>query len=111
MQLGCSIRVRLRHDAGNAAGHPPTHPSSHPPSCRQVYDITRHVLEHPGWSSGCGTSQLLAILRTLGTDCTEEVLMVHSQRALAQFAPFMIGVLAEGDEQASGGDGGTGRKQ
>lgn len=64
-----------------------------------MYDITRHVLEHPGWTSGCGTSQLLAILRTLGTDCSEEVLMVHSQRALAQFAPFMIGVLVPAGAQ------------
>jgi hypothetical protein len=59
-----------------------------------VYDITRHVLSHPGWTTGGATSQLLAILRTLGTDCTEEVHMVHSQRALAQLQPYMIGVLA-----------------
>ncbi|KAL4443936.1 hypothetical protein ABPG75_011673 [Micractinium tetrahymenae] len=74
----------------------------------KVFDITHHVLTHPGWTSGCATSQLLAILRTLGTDCTEEVLMVHSAKALAQFAPYLIGVLAEdgGAESAacSGGD-------
>lgn len=61
----------------------------------RVYDITQHVLSHPGWTSGCGTSQLLAILRTLGTDCTDEVLMVHSARALAQLAPYLIGLLVE----------------
>ena len=59
----------------------------------QVYDITAHVLEHPGWKCGCATSQLLAILRTLGTDCSEEVNMVHSQRALLQLQPYMIGIL------------------
>ena len=73
-------------------------PLAHPPrsttSLSQVYDITRHVLSHPGWTTGGATSQLLAILRTLGTDCTEEVHMVHSQRALAQLQPYMIGVLA-----------------
>lgn len=41
--------------------------------CGQVYDITPHVQAHAGWTSGCATSQLLAILRTLGTDCTDEV--------------------------------------
>lgn len=76
---------------------PPPHPLPH----TQVYDITHHVLTHPGWTSGCGTSQLLAILRTLGTDCTEEVIMVHSQRALARFAPFMIGVLVDEEEGES----------
>ncbi|KAL4426168.1 hypothetical protein ABPG77_007450 [Micractinium sp. CCAP 211/92] len=64
----------------------------------KVFDITHHVLTHPGWTSGCATSQLLAILRTLGTDCTEEVLSVHSAKALAQFAPYLIGVLAEDGE-------------
>lgn len=60
-----------------------------------MYDITQHVLQHPGWTSGCGTSQLLAILRTLGTDCSEEVRAVHSTRALLQLQPFLIGVLVE----------------
>lgn len=32
----------------------------------QVYDITRHVQNHPGWNCGCAVSELLAILRTLG---------------------------------------------
>lgn len=64
----------------------------------RVFDITHHVATHPGWTSGCATSQLLAILRTLGTDCTEEVLTVHSAKALAKFAPFLIGVLAEEGE-------------
>lgn len=69
-----------------------------------MYDITRHVLEHPGWQSGCSTSQLLAILRTLGTDCSEEVFMVHSKRALAQFTPFLIGVLVEEQQQQQESD-------
>ena len=70
----------------------------------QVYNITQHVLQHPGWTSGCGTSQLLAILRTLGTDCSEEVRAVHSTRALLQLQPFLIGVLVEEEEEGSGQD-------
>ncbi|PRW58439.1 cytochrome b5 [Chlorella sorokiniana] len=70
----------------------------------RVYDITPHVVQHPGWTSGCGTSQLLAILRTLGTDCSEEVRAVHSTRALLQLQPFLIGVLVvEGEGQDGGG--------
>lgn len=49
----------------------PLSPARGPVSRLQVFDITHHVLTHPGWTSGCATSQLLAILRTLGTDCTE----------------------------------------
>ena len=89
--------------------HTHTHAHTHL-STVQVYDITEHVRTHAGWSSGCATSQLLAILRTLGTDCTEEVLMVHSRRALAQFAPFLIGVLEEQEAAAAGpqcGGGGS----
>lgn len=75
----------------------------------QVYDITPHVLQHPGWTSGCGTSQLLAILRTLGTDCSEEVRAVHSTRALLQLQPFLIGVLVEedGSQEACGSSSGS----
>lgn len=77
---------------------PPALLTAIPPLTRtQVYDITQHVVSHPGWTSGCGTSQLLAILRTLGTDCSEEVHAVHSTRALLQLQPFLIGVLAEGE--------------
>lgn len=74
-----------------------SHTASSSPARTQVYDITQHVLSHPGWTSGCGTSQLLAILRTLGTDCSEEVHAVHSTRALLQLQPFLIGVVAEGE--------------
>ena len=35
----------------------------------KVYNITPHILNHPGWTCGCGTSTVLAIMRTLGTDC------------------------------------------
>lgn len=67
----------------------------------KVFDITHHVVTHPGWECGCATSQLLAILRTLGTDCTEEVHEIHSRRALAQFAPYLIGLLVEQESATS----------
>ena len=56
-----------------------------------VYNITDHVKNHPGWYCGCASSTLSAILRTLGTDCTAEVLSVHSNDALIQLQGYMIG--------------------
>ena len=56
-----------------------------------VYNITEHVKNHPGWYCGCASSTLTAILRTLGTDCTDEVLSVHSNEALIQLQGYMIG--------------------
>lgn len=83
-EVGSSSWLSARQLAGAPA---PTSPALSVQTCAdlaysppQVYDITRHVLEHPGWQSGCGTSQLLAILRTLGTDCSEEVFMVSEWR-------------------------------
>lgn len=35
----------------------------------QVYNITPHIINHPGWECGCGTSTVLAIMNALGTDC------------------------------------------
>jgi Cytochrome b5-like Heme/Steroid binding domain len=32
-----------------------------------VYDITEHVKRHAGWKCGCAVSELMAILRCLGT--------------------------------------------
>ena len=60
----------------------------------RVYDITHHVQTHPGWSCGCAVSTLMATLRCLGTDCTEEFGEVHSARATAQLQPYLIGRLA-----------------
>ena len=62
---------------------------------KKVYDITHHVLTHEGWVCGCASSTLLAILRTLGTDCTAEVLEVHSERALKQLQIYLIGGLEQ----------------
>ena len=60
-----------------------------------VYDITLHVIIHAGWTCGCAVSTLGAILRTLGTDCTDEVLTSHSDTALESMQYFLIGTLAQ----------------
>lgn len=58
-----------------------------------IYDISQHALTHKGWTCGCASSTLLAILRTLGTDCSEEVIHVHSAHALRQMQPYLVGRL------------------
>lgn len=49
-----------------------------------VYDITNHVLNHPGWTCGCSVSELLAILRNLGMKIlkTEKMTLLPSHRYL-----------------------------
>lgn len=58
-----------------------------------VYDISQHVINHAGWTCGCAVSTLGAILRTLGTDCTDEVFSSHSDAALESIQYFLIGKL------------------
>ena len=58
-----------------------------------VYDISQHVINHAGWTCGCAVSTLEAILRTLGTDCTDEVFSTHSHTALESIQYFLIGKL------------------
>lgn len=58
----------------------------------KVYDITKHIEELEQSAMG-KTSTLLAIFRVLGTDCTEEMIAVHSETALKQLQGYMIGVL------------------
>jgi|UniRef100_A0A7S4GLM8 cytochrome b involved in lipid metabolism len=43
----------------------------------KVYDITNFVKHHPGNDLGGKVSTLLAIKRTLGTDCSEEFMEIH----------------------------------
>lgn len=57
-----------------------------------VYDISQHVINHAGWTCGCAVSTLGAILRTLGTDCTDEVITSHSGTALESMQYFLIGI-------------------
>ncbi|KAK9830990.1 hypothetical protein WJX81_006170 [Elliptochloris bilobata] len=61
----------------------------------KVYDITAHINNHPGWTCSCGISTVLAIMRTLGSDCSEEFDEVHPVRGdgQRQLPGFYIGDL------------------
>ena len=58
----------------------------------KVYDITNHIAELEASQMG-KTSTLLAIFRVLGTDCTEEMIEIHSDSAMKMLQGYMIGVL------------------
>jgi hypothetical protein len=82
-----------------APNYPPTPPLPPP----QVYDITEHVVSHPGWD-GAGVSTVLSILAHLGTDCSAEFEEIHRPYPVAwrQLAAFDIGPL-EGAAGAAAG--------
>ena len=63
-----------------------------------VYNITNFIKHHPGWNRGGQTSTVLAIMRTLGTDCSEEFDSIHSAHAQRQLQLYRIGSLAEADD-------------
>ncbi|CAL5222382.1 g4738 [Coccomyxa viridis] len=65
----------------------------------KVYNITPHIINHPGWTCGCGTSTVIAIMNSLGTDCSEEFEEVHSPATKAQMTYYCIGTLEEDNEQ------------
>ncbi|KAJ8604474.1 hypothetical protein CTAYLR_000957 [Chrysophaeum taylorii] len=60
----------------------------------RVYDITRFVANHPGWSQAGQTSTILAIMRNIGTDCSEEFHQVHTESAKALLPQYFVGYLA-----------------
>jgi hypothetical protein len=52
-------------------------------------------MNHPGWECACGISTVLAIMRVLGTDCSEEFDEVHTaEGGKKQLLSFCIGTLA-----------------
>ena len=61
----------------------------------KVYDITGHVIEHPGWESGTQVSTVLSILAHSGSDCTEEFNEIHRPYPIAfrQLKAYYIGDL------------------
>lgn len=64
------------------------------PLREQVYNITAHINNHPGWECACGISTVLAIMRVLGTDCSEEFDEVHTaEGGKKQLPGFCIGSL------------------
>ena len=99
-RLAARIEARLRHKGRWRADITRAELAAHctPASAwvavgGQVYDITHHVQDHPGWTCGCAVSTLMATLRVLGSDCTEEFNGVHTARACAQLQPYLIGRL------------------
>lgn len=64
----------------------------------QVYNITAHIDNHPGWECACGISTVLAIMGALGTNCSAEFDEVHPTNGdgRRQLPGFYIGDLVEG---------------
>ena len=52
------------------------------------------AVTHPGWENAGQVSTALAIVRSLGQDCTEEFAYTHSLTAWKQLADFQIGVVS-----------------
>lgn len=63
----------------------------------KVYDMTEHILTHPGWDTGSGVSTILSILAHIGMDCTAEFHDIHRSYPVAykQLKAFYIGDLVE----------------
>ncbi|KAG2428973.1 hypothetical protein HXX76_011217 [Chlamydomonas incerta] len=92
----------------------------------RVYDITEHLVNHPGWHDNAAISTVLSILAHTGTDCSEEFREIHRPYPVAwrQLAAYYIGDLEGAGATASsltasasvaqlgalaGGGGGTNR--
>lgn len=61
----------------------------------KVYDITEHIVTHPGWDSA-SVSTVLSIVAHAGTECTLEFREIHRPYPVAwkQLRAFYIGDLA-----------------
>jgi cytochrome b involved in lipid metabolism len=68
----------------------------------KVYDTSSFIQTHPGWDCACGISTVIAILRCLGTDCTEEFNAIHTAAAHSQLRAYYIGELAAEAAAAAG---------
>ncbi|GIL75354.1 hypothetical protein Vretimale_8030 [Volvox reticuliferus] len=62
----------------------------------KVYDITEHLLNHPGWEDSSAISTVLSILAHAGTDCSQEFREIHRPYPVAwrQLQAYYIGDLA-----------------
>lgn len=60
-----------------------------------VYDITEHLMTHPGWGAGAADSTVLSILAHSGSECTDEFTSIHRPYPIAwrQLKAFYIGEL------------------
>jgi nitrate reductase (NAD(P)H) len=63
----------------------------------KVYDITEHLVNHPGWDSGCQVTTVLSILAHLGTDCSVEFREIHRPYPVAwkQLQAYYVGELEQ----------------
>ncbi|KAG2496930.1 hypothetical protein HYH03_004936 [Edaphochlamys debaryana] len=70
----------------------------------RVYDITEHLLHHPGWKDAGSITTPLSILAHAGTECSEEFREIHRPYPVAwrQLAAFYIGDLAPEESLAAG---------
>ena len=68
-------------------------PRARAPSLPSTRATRSQVLNHEGWRNGSKQTTLVAILGAAGSDCTDDMLEVHSEVALRQLAGFQIGVL------------------
>lgn len=60
-----------------------------------VYDITEHLITHPGWGATAADSTVLSILAHSGSECSEEFTTIHRPYPIAwrQLKAFYIGEL------------------
>ncbi|EFJ49040.1 hypothetical protein VOLCADRAFT_74407 [Volvox carteri f. nagariensis] len=67
----------------------------------KVYDITEHLLNHPGWEDSSAISTVLSILAHAGTDCSQEFREIHRPYPVAwrQLQAYYIGDLAPEEEE------------
>ena len=68
-----------------------------------MYDITGHIVEHPGWDYGGSVSTVLSILAHLGSECTAEFTDIHRPYPIAwrQLSAYYIGELDKGGAAAA----------
>ncbi|GMH44981.1 hypothetical protein BSKO_12938 [Bryopsis sp. KO-2023] len=64
----------------------------------KVYDISEHIINHPGWETAA-ISTVLSIIAHSGMDCTEEFVDIHRPYPIAwsQLKAYYIGELVESD--------------
>ena len=72
-----------------------------------VFDITPHLVNHPGWRTAGQVSTVMAIMDTLGRDCSvefHEIMNHHTPAVQAEMRAYMIGKLepSQNSEQSAG---------
>eukprot|EP00928_Gymnodinium_smaydae_P038516 TRINITY_DN26553_c0_g2_i1.p1 TRINITY_DN26553_c0_g2~~TRINITY_DN26553_c0_g2_i1.p1 ORF type:complete len:446 (+),score=20.31 TRINITY_DN26553_c0_g2_i1:121-1458(+) len=69
-----------------------------------VYDITNLVRHYPGWALAGETSPtIVALMRKLGKDCTDELVSIYSRSAKSQLEDYVIGYVDRKLDSATSG--------